>query len=85
MSVAVKLDIGGEEWYQCMDVARYGGKWYNLSFIGNIGNLLGLSIFTGGLAGPRNWCCGRTRKSGVPPVRGALFCLFRCLLLAFLL
>ena len=50
VSVAVKLDIGGEEWYQCMDVARYGGKWYNLSFSGNIGLLLGLSVYSGGLA-----------------------------------
>ena len=49
VSVAVKLDIGGEEWYQCMDVARYGGKWYNLSFVGYIGHLLGLSIYSGGL------------------------------------
>ena len=50
VTVAVKLDIGGEEWYQCMDVARYGGKWYNLSFSGNIGLLLGLSVYSGGLA-----------------------------------
>lgn len=49
VSVVAKLDIGGEEWYQCMDVACYGGKWYNLSFIGNIGNLLGLSVYSGGL------------------------------------
>ena len=49
VSVVAKLDIGGEEWYQCMDVARYGGKWYNLSFVGYIGNLLGLSIYSGGL------------------------------------
>ena len=50
VSVVAKLDIGGEEWYQCMDVARYGEKWYNLSFVGYIGHLLGLSSFTGGLA-----------------------------------
>ena len=49
VSVVAKLDIGGEEWYQCMDVARYGGKWYNLSFVGYIGHLLGLSIYSGGL------------------------------------
>ena len=47
--MVVKLDIGGEEWYQCMDVARYGGKWYNLLFSGNIGALMGLSVYTGGL------------------------------------
>ena len=49
VSVVAKLDIGGEEWYQCMDVARYGGKWYNLSFVGYIGHLLGLSLYSGGL------------------------------------
>ena len=47
--MVAKLDIGGEEWYQCMDVACYGEKWYNLSLIGNIGHLLGLSLYSGGL------------------------------------
>ena len=32
-----------------MDVACYGEKWYNLSLIGNIGHLLGLSLYSGGL------------------------------------
>lgn len=50
VSVVARLDIDGEEWYQCMDVARYGEKWYNLSFVGYIGHLMGLSSFTGGLA-----------------------------------
>ena len=49
VSVVAKLDIGGEEWYQCMDVARYGEKWYNLSLVGYIGHLLGLSLYSGGL------------------------------------
>ena len=49
MSVVAKLDIGGEEWYQCMDAARYGEKWYNLSLVGYIGHLLGLSLYSGGL------------------------------------
>ena len=47
--VVARLSIGGEEWYQCMDVARYGEKWYNLSLIGYIGHLLGLSLYSGGL------------------------------------
>ena len=50
VSVAVKLDIGGEEWYQCMNVARYGEKWYNLSLSGNIGILLAMSSYAAGLA-----------------------------------
>ena len=49
VSVVAKLDIGGEEWYQCMDVARYGEKWYNLSLVGYIGHLMGLSLYSGGL------------------------------------
>ena len=49
VSVVAKLDIGGEEWYQCMDVACYGGKWHNLSFVGYIGHLMGLSLYSGGL------------------------------------
>ena len=50
VTVAVKLDIGGEEWYQCMNVARYGEKWYNLSFSGYIGILLAMSSYAAGLA-----------------------------------
>ena len=50
VSVVAKLDVGGEEWYQCMDVARYGGKWYNLSFSGYIGILLAMSSYAAGLA-----------------------------------
>ena len=50
VTVAVKLDIGGEEWYQCMNVARYGEKWYNLSLSGNIGILLAMSSYAAGLA-----------------------------------
>ena len=50
VSVVAKLDIGGEEWYQCMDVARYGEKWYNLSFSGYIGILLAMSSYAAGLA-----------------------------------
>ena len=55
VSVVAKLDIGGEEWYQCMDVACYGGKWYNLSFVGYIGHLLGLSYPTAVCSRPRRF------------------------------
>ena len=50
VGVAARLDIGGEEWYQCMDVARYGEKWYNITFDSNIGILLGMSSYAAGLA-----------------------------------
>ncbi len=71
--MVAKLDIGGEEWYQCMDVARYGGKWYNLLFSGNIGALMGLSVYTGGLVPAAAFRAALQRQSGVPPVRGAPF------------
>ena len=88
VTVAVKLDIGGEEWYQCMDVARYGGS-------GTISRSSATSVICWGfrsipaaLSRPRRFerpTLDRVLQSGVPPVRGALFCLFRCLLPTFLL
>ena len=48
--VVARLSVGGEEWYQCMDVARYGEKWYNITFDSNIGILLGMSSYAAGLA-----------------------------------
>lgn len=47
--VVARLDIGGETWYQCMWCVRYGERWYNLKLSGNIGVLLGISSFAGGL------------------------------------
>ena len=35
--------------HQGMDAARYGEKWYNLSLVGYIGHLMGLSLYSGGL------------------------------------
>ena len=50
--VVARLDVGGEEWYQCMQCARYGERWYNLSQRANIANLLGLDSFAAGLFFP---------------------------------
>ena len=47
--VTARLSIGGEEWYQCMQCACYDGRWYNFSFNGAIGNLLGLDTYSAGL------------------------------------
>ena len=47
--VVVRLKLDGEEWYQCMWVGRYGEKWYNLKLGGNIGVLLGVDSYAGGL------------------------------------
>ena len=48
--VVARLSVGGEEWYQCMQCARYGDKWYNIAFSGNAGNLLGIDAYSAGLA-----------------------------------
>lgn len=48
--VVARLSIGGEEWYQCMQCARYGDKWYNIAFSGNAGNMLGIDAYSAGLA-----------------------------------
>ena len=36
--VVARLSVGGEEWYQCMQCARYGDKWYNIAFSGSAGS-----------------------------------------------
>lgn len=50
VDVAASLSIDGEDWVQCMWVARYGGRWYNLSLSGNIGILLAIDAYAAGLA-----------------------------------
>ena len=61
--VVARLSIGGEEWYQCMQCARYDGRWYNIAFSGDVGNRLGIDAYSAGLApvaagsagGQRRW------------------------------
>ena len=48
--VVARLSIGGEEWYQCMQCARYDGRWYNIAFSGDVGNRLGIDAYSAGLA-----------------------------------
>ena len=48
--VVARLSIGGETWYQCMQCARYDGRWYNIAFSGNIGAMLGMDSYSAGLA-----------------------------------
>ncbi len=47
--VVARLSVGGEEWYQCMQCARYDGRWYNIAFSGNAGNMLGIDVYSAGL------------------------------------
>lgn len=51
--VVARLNIGGREALLCMQCARYGERWYNFSFGGNIGNILGLEAYCAGLICPR--------------------------------
>ena len=39
----------GDEYLQCMDCVKYGGKWYNLNQAGSLSTLLNLSPYMGGL------------------------------------
>ncbi len=48
--MVVRLNMNGEEWYQCMLVGCYGEKWYNIKFLGNSGILLGICSFASSLA-----------------------------------
>ena len=47
--LAVELTIDGEQYYLCVDVACYDGRWYNCNFFGTIGIYLGASALGGGL------------------------------------
>ena len=48
-SIAASVKIKGQEYLFCFDAANYGGKWYLISFGGDIGVLLGLSGFSSGI------------------------------------
>ena len=48
--LAVEITLDGEDYYLCVDVACYDGKWYNLSMNGIIGIMLGAGSDTGYLA-----------------------------------
>lgn len=47
--LAVELTIDGEQYYLCVDVACYDGRWYNCNFFGTIGVYLGADALGGGL------------------------------------
>lgn len=48
-SVVASLTVEGKPYVLCCDAIRYGDAWYLLSLGGNISQLLGLSMFSGGL------------------------------------
>ena len=49
-NIAVKFEADGQTWIFCPQLVRYDGKWYLQSVQGNLANLLGLSVYTGGIA-----------------------------------
>lgn len=49
VSLALEVELDGEDYYLCMDVARYDDKWYNLNQVGMIALLLGAPSYCGGL------------------------------------
>lgn len=44
--VAMRLKSGDTEYYQFLQCARYGDRWYNLSLFGNLAALMGLDVDT---------------------------------------
>ncbi len=47
---AVELTVNGEKYLLCMQCICYNGKWYNDTPMGNLAMLLGMNMYTGGLA-----------------------------------
>lgn len=48
--LAVEIELDGEEYYQCLNMICYDGKWYNCFFSGTIGQFFGTSPLGAGLA-----------------------------------
>jgi len=48
-SMVVVFAVDGKICAWCCDVMRYGDRWYMLRAHGNIGNLMGLEVSTGGI------------------------------------
>lgn len=48
-SVAASLSVDGTPYILCCDAIRYGDSWYLHSLGGNIAQLLGMNVFSGGL------------------------------------
>jgi hypothetical protein len=48
-NVVITFEANGQDWIFCPELVKYNDKWYIGSFIGNLGNLLGLNSGTGGI------------------------------------
>lgn len=49
VSLAVEVEIDGEDYYLCVDVACYDGTWYNCTPMGMLSMLMGAEALCGGL------------------------------------
>lgn len=49
VSCAAVFELDGETYLMCADTASYGGKWYLTGLGGNLGSILGIDSFKGGL------------------------------------
>ena len=47
--IVVHIQINGKDYYQCLECARYGDRWYVQNLGGNIGALLNMSSYIAGL------------------------------------
>lgn len=47
--VVVHIQINGKDYYQCLECARYGDRWYVQNLGGNIGQVLGVDPYAAGL------------------------------------
>jgi len=48
-NVVITFEANGHKWIFCPQAVRYDGRWYLQSMQGNIANLLGLSVYMGGI------------------------------------
>lgn len=49
VSCAAVFSLNGAEYLLCVDTAQYGNRWYLQDLGGNIGGLMSLAFFTGGV------------------------------------
>ncbi len=47
--VAITFEANGQDWIFCPELVKYNDKWYMESFLGTLGNFLGLSSYSGGI------------------------------------
>ena len=47
--LAAYIRLNGEDAIQLMECVKYNGRWYNLTLLSNLANILGLNAYSGGL------------------------------------